>query len=142
MTATLLQNFDPTTMTFGTDFEIRDGNQFGSVRLTMPILHFSEPLTSKYGINPNFEDNGRYPLELTITPEIEDHTQTTFAANLRTWFRKDKKSFTFSRMLRETDDGTEVLRRSANHLRLSRAGVTIAWSVVPTPVFKRGGSRA
>ena len=55
MTATLLQNFVPTQMTFG-DFEIREGEQFGSVRLSMPILHIPVPLTSKYGVNPNFEE--------------------------------------------------------------------------------------
>ena len=128
MVATLLQNFDPTTgMTFGADFEMRDGDQFGSVRLSMPVLHFPEPLTSKYGVNPNFEDNGRYPLELSVTPEIEDkitkiedHIQRSFDENARTWFKKDKKSsYTFSRLLRETDDGI-VLKIKVNNNTMMR----------------------
>ena len=72
---TLLENFDPTTQMMIGEFHHKEGDQFAYVQLSMPILHFPEPLTSKYGINPNFEDNGRYRLELTITPEME--TQIT-----------------------------------------------------------------
>ena len=38
----------------------------------MPAGLCFAPLSSKYGVNRNYEDNGRYPLEVNITPEIED----------------------------------------------------------------------
>ena len=111
-TVTMLNNFDPTQMTFGTDFQIKEGAQFGSVRLTMPTLCIRDPLTSTWGVNSNFGENNRYPLELQVTDDIvsiitamEDHTQKTFAENSRAWIKKDKKNFTFSRLIKDTEDG-------------------------------------
>jgi len=123
MTTTLLQNLDPTNHMMIGEFRHKEGEQFASVQLSMPVIHFSEPLTTKYGINPNFEDNnGRYRLELAVTPEIEeqimkieDYIQKMFSDYSRHWFKKDKTKdkFVFSNMLRATEDGT-VLKAKVN----------------------------
>ena len=122
MSTTLLQNLDPTNQMMIAEFRHNEGDRFASVKLAMPMLHIPEPLTSKYGINPNFEDNGRYPLELAITPEIEeqvmkieDYIQKMFSDYSRHWFKKDKTKdkFVFSNMLRATEEGT-VLKVKVN----------------------------
>ena len=115
MSTTLLENLDPSTQMMIGEFRHKEGDRFAYVQLSMPILHIPEPLTSKYGVNPNFEDNGRYPLELSITPEIEerimkieDFIMKMFSDYSRHWFKKDKTKdkFVFSNMLRATEDGT------------------------------------
>jgi hypothetical protein len=122
MSTTLLENLDPSTQMMIGEFRHKEGDRFAYVQLSMPILHIPEPLTSKYGVNPNFEDNGRYPLELSITPEIEerilkieDFIQKMFSDYSRHWFKKDKTKdkFVFSNMLRATEEGT-VLKVKVN----------------------------
>ena len=111
--ATLLQNLDLSQITFG---DYKDGDKIGTVKMSMPVLHIDTLLSSKYGVNPNFEVNGRYPLEVDITPEIDEqiakleaHIKKTFAANSRSWFKKDKQ-FVFSSMVRDMEEGGAVLK--------------------------------
>ena len=114
---THFEDFDPATqMKIGTDCEF--GEQYGRVSLTMPTLCALTPLHSKYGINENFGQNGKFPLEVNISSSaatklrlMEDKIKETFAAHSRTWFQgKDKtSSYTFSPLVKDTDDG-QVLK--------------------------------
>ena len=115
MTTILIKDFDITDMKFGADLQTKEGQQISFVSLQMPVIRFPDAMTSTYGINPNFQDNDRFPLELLVTPEteqliskIEDHIQKTFHDNSRTWFKKDKQSFKFSPLLKITDQGTVI----------------------------------
>ena len=134
---TLLENVDPSAQMMIGEFRHKEGDQFASVQFSMPMIHFSAPLTSKYGVNPNFEANGRFPLELSITPEIEDqitkiedHIKKQFTDYSHHWFKKDKKAtpYVFSRMVRDTDEGTVLkvkLNKDTMMKILSEDGTTI-----------------
>ena len=108
---THFEDFDPATqMKFRTDCEF--GEQYGRVSLTIPTLCPLAPLPSKYGINPNFGRDGKFPLEVNISStaavklrQMEDKIKETFTAHSRTWFQGKDKTYTFSPLVKDTDDG-------------------------------------
>ena len=116
MPTVTLHDLTPTEhMLFASDAKLpNEASHRGTVDLKMPIVQLGDKddlMTSTWGINTNFVENAKAPLELLVPrdaelkiKEIEQHIQTTFEANSRAWLKKDK-TYTYKPMLKETDQG-------------------------------------
>ena len=116
--ATTYSNFVPSEhMSFGSAPKPMESTPHrGTVQLKMPVVQLGDALmTSTWGAETWHEDNGKLPLKILVSGEVEAkiremeaHVQSTFEQNRRAWFKKDKSSFTFKPMLETTDEGTAV----------------------------------